>query len=384
MHYNYSIETRSLYIHWPFCPYKCHFCPFVAMASQDHFMHDYYQALIKEIEYFAQQCGRKMPIDTIFIGGGTPSTCPEPLLLDMFGKLRTWFDILPDAEISIEVNPGTVNQSKLAVWKEVGISRLSVGVQSLNDEVLKKLNRLQSRDDVYQLLPQAKALFDNLSVDLIVGLPGVSNDEWRKTVNEVASWPITHVSVYFLSVHENTPLYFGVKAQKITLPCEDEVVDLYHWTSQTFKNNGFNQYEVSSFAKPGYECKHNIVYWERKPYKGFGLGACSFDGTRRFQNQKNLSLYLHEIHQQKESIIFSEELTHKQIYLEKIMLGMRRSTGVALSTLLEGLTQGEQEKLTEEITRLRDNNLIILRNDHIILTVAGLAVENEIVVKLSL
>lgn len=384
MHYNYSIETRSLYIHWPFCPYKCHFCPFVAMASQDHFMHDYYQALIKEIEYFAQQCGRKMPIDTIFIGGGTPSTCPEPLLLDMFGKLRTWFDIVPDAEISIEVNPGTVNQSKLAVWKEVGISRLSVGVQSLNDEVLKKLNRLQSKDDVYQLLPQAKALFDNLSVDLIVGLPGVSNDEWRKTVNEVASWPIAHVSVYFLSVHENTPLYFGVKAQKITLPCEDEVVDLYYWTSQTLKNNGFNQYEVSSFAKPGYECKHNIVYWERKPYKGFGLGACSFDGARRFQNQKNLSLYLHEIHQQKESIIFSEELTRKQIYLEKIMLGMRRSTGIALSTLLEGLTQGEQDKLTEEITQLRDNNLIILHNDRIILTVAGLAVENEIVVKLSL
>ncbi|MCL4229078.1 radical SAM family heme chaperone HemW [Candidatus Dependentiae bacterium] len=384
MHYNYSIETKSLYIHWPFCPYKCHFCPFVAMASQDHFMHDYYQALIAEIEYFVHQCGRKMPIDTIFIGGGTPSTCPEPLLLDMFGKLRTWFDIVPGAEISIEVNPGTVNQSKLAVWKEVGISRLSVGVQSLNDEVLKKLNRLQSKDDVYQLLPQAKALFDNLSVDLIVGLPGVSNDEWRKTVNEVASWPITHVSVYFLSIHENTPLYFGVKAQKITLPCEDEVVDLYYWTSQTLKNNGFNQYEVSSFARPGYECKHNIVYWERKPYKGFGLGACSFDGARRFQNQKNLSLYLHEIHQQKESIIFSEKLTRKQIYLEKIMLGMRRSTGIALSTLLEGLTQGEQDKLTEEITRLRDNNLIILHNDHIILTVAGLAVENEIVVKLSL
>jgi oxygen-independent coproporphyrinogen-3 oxidase len=347
-------------------------------------MNEYHSALKKEIERFAHAQIQKNTIDTIFFGGGTPSTYPEPLLLDMFGTLRTCFTITQDAEISIEVNPGTVTLEKLSMWKEVGISRLSIGVQSLNDNVLTRLNRLQSKRDVYNLLDAACKLFDNLSIDLIVGLPGITSEEWKDTVAQVVTWPIKHVSVYFLSIHENTPLYFGVKAKKITLPCDDEVVDLYCWTAEQLANAGFQQYEISNFAKPGYESRHNAAYWERKPYKGFGLGACSFDGLHRMQNQKNLMSYIKDVADDKDITVFAETLTREQIFLEKVMLGLRQTSGISFATLCEGLTQGEIERLYNQIGWLRDNNLINIHDNRIVLTAAGLAVENEIVVKLSL
>ncbi len=384
MKFDPSADTRSLYLHWPFCPYKCHFCPFVALASHDQYMLQYHEALKKEIVSFGQKMGRKQQLDTIFIGGGTPSTYPIPALLDTSGTLRTWFAFDDTCEISLEVNPGTVTKEKLLGWKQAGINRLSIGVQSLKDEVLKKLNRFQTAGDVYALLNEAQPLFDNMSVDLIVGLPGVTASEWKAIVQEVVTWPIRHVSVYFLSVHENTPLYFGVKAKKITLPHDDEVVDLYYWTVDTLGAHGFMQYEISNFAQPGYESRHNTAYWERKPYKGFGLGACSFDGAGRFQNQKNLMTYLQNNELDQDCTIFAEELTREQIQLERVMLGMRRAQGISLLQLCEGLSSIEEEKIFETIGWLRDNKFIKQAGDHIILTPAGLAVENEIVVKLSI
>jgi oxygen-independent coproporphyrinogen-3 oxidase len=380
MKYDTSVDTRSLYIHWPFCPYKCHFCPFVALASHDQFMQQYHEALRKEIIDFAESVQHVQALDTIFIGGGTPSTYPIPLLLDTFATLRRWFSFNKECEITLEVNPGTVTDEKLHGWRQAGISRLSIGVQSLKDEVLTKLNRLQTSHDVYALLASAKDLFKNISIDLIVGLPGVSMAEWQEIVHEVVTWPITHVSVYFLSVHENTPLYFGVKAKKIKLPCDDEVVESYYWTVALLKSYGFMQYEISNFAQQGYESRHNTVYWERKPYKGFGLGACSFDGKRRFQNQKNLTSYLHGT----DHTPFVEELTREQIHLEKIMLGMRRAGGVTRAELYENLSPTEIDKIVMSLEWLRDNKFIIWTEDRIVLTPAGLAVENEIVVKLSL
>jgi oxygen-independent coproporphyrinogen-3 oxidase len=195
--YNVASETRSLYLHWPFCPYKCHFCPFVAIASHDQYMERYHHALLKEIEQFSGNYTGSRLIETIFLGGGTPSTYPPPLLLDTFGTLIRMFTIVPHAEITIEVNPGTVNEEKLQTWKKAGINRLSIGVQSLNDGVLKNLNRHQTASSVLQLLEIASPLFENISVDLILGLPDVSPDEWKQLIQTIVTWPIKHVSVYF-------------------------------------------------------------------------------------------------------------------------------------------------------------------------------------------
>lgn len=381
-------SVRCMYVHWPFCPYKCHFCPFVALASHDQFMGQYHRALLSEIEqYAARTAGDSSgttPLETLYFGGGTPSTYPNELLQETMTTIRRLFGIAATAEITLEVNPGTVMPGQLAFWQSLGITRLSIGVQSLNDKVLKGLNRHQSARDVLPLLEQASPLFESLSVDLIVGLPGVDADEWRSMVNQIVQWPIQHISVYFLTVHEDTPLYFKVKKKEVTLTPDDDLVDLYTWTRHTLVEHGFGQYEISNFAKPGHQSRHNTVYWQRKPYKAFGLGACSFDGTIRTQNEKNLMRYL-QAAEKKESVQASwEALTRQQIHLEKVMLGLRQSTGVVCKDILDGLTADEHRQITDRIASLMHAGLIKDVDGYLILTSEGISVENGIASHLSL
>lgn len=384
MKYNCQAATRSLYIHWPFCPYKCHFCPFVAIASQDQFMTQYHTALMQEVRTYAQACDQKQQLDTIFFGGGTPSTYPDDLLLDTFATLRKEFAFSDAMEISIEVNPGTVRPGQLQLWKDAGINRLSIGVQSLNDEVLKKLNRHQSAQDVYNLIDATQDIFDNVSVDIILGLPGVTPEEWKQLIHTIGSWPVKHVSLYFLTIHENTQLYFGIQSKKVVLPADDEMIDLYYWSIDALKEHGFEQYEISSFARPGYRAKHNTVYWDRKPYKGFGIGACSFDGEHRLQNEKNLMKYMAGVARGEDMTIFEETLTQEQVYLEKVMLGLRRSCGMKQSDILAAVLPEKQQLVINKIDMFKEQGFLVEKNGCLVLTPAGLAVENEIVVQLSL
>ncbi len=384
MSYDISANTRSLYIHWPFCPYRCHYCPFVALASHDPFMERYHHALVKEIKNFARNYTEKLPLDTIYFGGGTPSTYPDHLLLDMFAILREFFIFDENTEITLEVNPGTVRFEQLELWKKLGINRMSVGVQSLNDSVLHKLNRLQKATDVYSLLEKAPHYFDNISVDVILGLPEVTIAEWKQLLATVVTWKITHLSMYVLEVHDSTPLFFNVTSKKVTLPCDDDVVDTYHWSREFLESHGFMQYEVSSFARAGKESRHNTTYWERKPYRGFGLGACSFDGISRLQNEKNLMKYLESIEQDRYQPPFTETITKDQIYAEKIMLGLRRIKGVCWEEISSDLSEEQKEKVTTVIATLQQKKLIVENNGRLQLTPAGLVVENEIITRLSL
>lgn len=376
-----SLPT-SVYIHWPFCPYKCNFCPFVAIAGHESYMERYHKALISEISAYGKQLSVPPVLETIFLGGGTPSTYPPHLLLDMLGTLKSVGTYNAQTEITIEVNPGTVDHTKLNLWLEAGINRLSIGVQSLNDAVLKKLNRHQTRADVLRLIDQASTMFAVLSVDLILGLPGISHDEWKELINTIVQWPIKHCSVYFLSVHENTPLYFAVKQHKILLDSDDAMVDLYQWTVDTLQKHGFMQYELSNFARESYECRHNRVYWEHKPYKAFGLGACSFDGSSRFQNTKNLLNYLQSCEQEQDPNDFYEQLTSEQLLLEKRMLQLRQVQGVQIESLMESLTQLQQAQRRETIEELCHEQYLVRQQDRIVLTVKGFAVANEITLKL--
>lgn len=384
MSFNIFSRPRSIYIHWPFCPYKCHFCPFVALASHDQFMDRYHNALIAEIKKFGARFDHKLPLDTIYMGGGTPSTYPDHLLLDTFGILKNVFDFDAACEVTIEVNPGTVRKEQIKLWRDMGINRLSIGVQSIKDQVLQKLNRHQSAAQVREVLDFASNDFDNLSVDFILGLPDVSFNEWQELLHAAVQWPIKHMSVYFLMVHEDTPLYFGVKKKTISLPCDDAVVDAYYWTVDFLAQHGFEQYEISNFAKQGYQSKHNSMYWDRKPYKAFGLGACEFDGIVRSQNEKSLKMYMESIEQGKEVTIFSETLTTEQAYLEKIMLGLRRAQGVTLAAMSEGLSSIQVQHIIEKIAWLKQHDFIVEKDQALVLTPKGLAVENDIIVKLSL
>lgn len=382
MVYDHTVKTSSFYIHWPFCAYRCDFCPFIALASHQSFMEQYHQALCLEITRFAALAGKKPEIETLFIGGGTPNTWPDNLLLDMSGKLKSVYNIKKSAEITIEVNPGTVRIEQLKLWKEIGINRISIGVQSLNDSVLRSLNRLHTANDVFKLLHDAEKVFDTISVDLMLGLPGILECEWKNLLKKVVFWPIKHISIYFLTVHENTKLYFTIKAKKQTLPLEDNLVALFNWSVDFLKQHGFEQYEISNFSKKGYMCKHNEACWDRKPYKGFGLGACSFDGCSRFQNYKSLLSYLQKVERNEVIEQFSEILTETQIKLEKIMLGLRRSKGILISEILDGLLDEQRKKIEENILFLKKNNFITQKDGIICLNPYYLTIENEIVMRL--
>lgn len=384
MRYNSSTPTRSLYIHWPFCPYRCHFCPFVALAGQDNLMNVYHEALKKEIFDFAQKQKNKLIIDTIHFGGGTPSTYPNDLLLDTFDILKNMLIISDKAELAIEVNPGTVDKKKLQVWQSVGINRLSIGVQSLKDRVLQKLNRHQTTEQVFDVLnTSAEVGFENVSVDLILGLPEVSVDEWKQLIRQVIKWPIKHVSIYCLEVHENTALYFKIKTNQINLPHDEESMALYRWTCDHLNQHNFKQYELSNFAIPGYESQHNQAYWDRVPYKGFGIGACSFDGKRRFCNEKDIKKYLDAMQNGENITEYYEELDETQAVLEHIMLNLRRPRGVRIRDIMDGMWRNKCNDAYELINQLEEQNFVERCGvTHLRLTSKGLVVENEVVAQL--
>jgi len=381
--YNAQAQTESLYIHWPFCPYKCHFCPFVALAGQDAHMGRYHESLKNEIIRFSEAQVNPVPLKTIYIGGGTPSTWPDTLLLDTFDTLKHTFDMQSISEITIEANPGTVRPEQIAVWQKAGITRISVGVQSLNDTVLQNLNRQQSAAQVRQLIEQLAGNFSSVSIDIIIGLPGVSDQEWKEFIYELISWPIQHVSMYFLSVHEGTPLYFRVARNQIMLPPDDGTVDLYYWSVATLASGGFEQYETSSFARPGWASQHNQVYWDRKPFKGVGIGAWSFDGGARIQNEKNIQTYMQAQEEGRDVICSAEVVTDEAARLETLMLGLRRNKGVLISDVIKGLSEERQQLFFSRVEALEQKKLLQKEGQKIKLTPMSLALENEVSAHLS-
>ena len=367
--------SKHLYIHWPFCKSKCNYCDFTAFAKHELFIKQYHDALCDEIRSY--QSTEK--VKTIFLGGGTPSLYPLELLKELFLLINKNFDLSEVKEISIEVNPGDVTHEMLKVWKELGINRLSIGVQVLDDKVLASLNRTQTCEEVYSLMDKVFNYFDNVSIDLILGLPGITNDAWLKTLEKVTSWPITHLSTYMLMVKENTSLYFKVKSKALKILKDDTLIKRYENTVKFLESKGLLQYEISNFSLDGYQSLHNKAYWDRVPYKGFGVGASSFNGKERFTNSRNLMEYLtatgvHEI---------KEFLSESQHQMETLMLTLRKSSGLDLHTMLYLLNDGENSNhVLGRLDMLMKQDLVRMREGHITLTLKGMALENEVVLSL--
>ena len=374
---------QSLYIHWPFCKNKCHYCDFVAFEGHNSFEGRYHKQLCREMEQFSKLFTKKPQIQTMFFGGGTPSLYPPEMMRDFFKRLHEHYDLSALKEASIEVNPGGIDDERLQLWRDLGINRLSVGVQILDDEVLFGLNRRQKTEDVLDLLQRAPKYFDNLSADLILGLPGVDEKTWWDTLKTITSYPITHISIYFLMVHEHTPLYYKVKKGTARLLPDDDMVDLYDRTIDYLAQQGIEQYEISNFARPGKESLHNQAYWNRTPYKGLGLGAASFDGKKRFTNIKNLSRYLEAPENMLPALEnTSELLSPAQEFIEEIMLGLRQNVGLGLHRMLYLNKTGIVNDLEEKITTLKKLRLLTEQDGQLRLTRRGMALENEVVTAL--
>ena len=383
---------EHLYIHWPFCKNKCHYCDFVAFEKHEGFEPSYHQALLNEIKNFALARSHLPPaqISTMFLGGGTPSLYPLPLLEELFATLQSSFDMSKAEELVLEVNPGGLTHKHMETWKKVGINRLSVGVQVLDDAILYSLNRRQKNKDVFELMEMAPHYFSNISADFILGLPGVTQEIWERTLTTAMQWPITHISIYFLTIHEKTPLYFKVRRKELSLIEDDALVAEYERTVAFLAQHGFEQYEISNFAKKGFESKHNQSYWNRKPYQGFGIGAASFDGLNRTVNEKKLASYIdRHLHNKidatltKASAPFFEQLDKEQAYLEELMLGLRQKKGISLEKFFGAYSLLTQQNLGKKISQLEEKKLAVVNDGMLQLTVRGMALENEIVTHLS-
>ena len=321
-------KTLGIYIHIPFCASKCGYCDFYSLAHSEEKMDAYMAALLRHLEEVAPRAAG-MQVDTVYFGGGTPSYLGAARLCRILQTVLRRYDVARDAEITLEANPDSAGDWKeLRKLRRAGFNRLSLGVQSTDDALLRRIGRVHTYEQVQQAVMAArKAKFTNLSLDLIYGLPGQTMDSWKATVEHALSLIPQHLSCYGLKVEEGTPLARRAAEGEI-LPDDDQQADLYLWTVGRLERAGYPQYEISNFAKPGYESRHNLRYWLTRPYIGFGPGAHSDFGGRRYSFVRDLDRYIDGVLKGGEIIDSEELIPQRERGGEYLMLRLRTAQGV--------------------------------------------------------
>ena len=378
-----KITAESIYIHIPFCKTKCPYCDFASWAKKEHLIDRYFDALLFEIRtkceaYNAFHVGVycNKPLRTIFIGGGTPSLIAPEYYEKLFHELKKYFEFESDCEITLELNPGTARDDFLEGYKKLGINRISIGAQSFNEKILETLGRKHSVYDTIEAIEKVKkAGIENFNLDFIYAVPGITKEIWRDSVCRALEFEPKHISAYSLTIESNTPFEQIYKNRK-SLPSDDFAFDLYFELCSILKANNFIHYEVSNFAKAGYESKHNINYWLAKEFFAFGTGAHRHLNKLRTSNIKDFETYI--AHPTLENIIDFE--TDQKF--EKIMLNSRLNTGFELDLIKEVTTKSHKE-VTKVLTDLSNEGYLELLNNKIHLTDKGLFVNNEILLKLT-
>lgn len=320
-------DKLGIYIHIPFCRSKCDYCDFYSLAGRDDRMDQYQKALLSHIKE-AAPLAQDFPVDTIYIGGGTPSYYGAKRLKELLGVIRKLYKVEKDAEVTVECNPDSVDVKSLKILRKAGVNRLSMGMQSAIACELERIHRIHTPQQVNEAATAArKAGFTNLSLDLIYGLPGQTMDSWKATVEHALSLIPQHLSCYGLKVEEGTPLAARV-AQGEVLPDDDQQADLYLWTVGRLERAGYPQYEISNFAKPGFASRHNLRYWLTQPYIGFGPGAHSDFGGRRYSFVRDLDAYIQGVLQGGDIIDESEIIPKRERCGEYLMLRLRTVQGI--------------------------------------------------------
>lgn len=366
----------GIYVHVPFCERKCIYCAFSSFMNKDTEEENYIRYLIKEIEnsYKTYNIEKKQNVDTIYIGGGTPSILKVENVKKILVALQNSFNVTKDCEITIECNPNSVDYEKLKSYKELGINRISFGIQSLNDEDLKFLNRLHNKNQAIEAIRMAKkAGFENISADLLIGIPNQTVNSFTEQLKKLIELGVKHFSCYMLQIENGTPLENMVKKHQIILPTDDQSVEIYNNCATFLKKLGFNRYEVSNFALDGFESKHNSKYWVGEDYIGFGLSAHSYINKIRSANPNNFEKYY------KGEKTFTEKLSKEELIEEHIMLGLRCKYGVDIEYLKNlGYNIEENENLTDFI----DKNIIKKDKQRLFLNPDFYGVNNYIILKL--
>ena len=376
------MKELELYLHIPFCVKKCNYCDFLSAPAEEETRAAYVDALLEEIRGFEDP--EDYEVVTVFFGGGTPSILPGQEIFRIMEALREKFSFRKGAEITLEANPGTVDKEKLSCYKKAGINRLSFGLQSADAEELKKLGRIHTWEKFLESFQLAReAGFSNINVDLMSALPGQTKESWEKTLRQVLALQPEHISAYSLIIEEGTPFYQlyekdverrDAGEEPELLPSEEEERAMYEATGRILKEQGYLHYEISNYAKPGRECRHNLGYWQRRDYLGFGLGAATLLNPVRYKNTEDLEAYLGGDFSKKEFFVLTKD---NQIE-ETMFLGLRVLEGVSKEKFREQFSCELRVVYRKELEKLEQEGLLEEEGDFVRLTSRGIDLSNPV------
>ena len=370
------MKKLGIYIHVPFCIKKCGYCDFYSVKWDEESENSYIRSAIDEIKGYREL--EDYIVDTIFIGGGTPSVIMPQNIEKLIAAVKDTFTVAQNAEISMEANPNSLSQN-LKIYKETGINRLSIGIQSLKDDILKRIGRIHNFSEALQAIDLAqKQGFDNINADVMFNIPGQTLEDITDTIYQLISKDIRHISFYSLKLEEGTQMYSLEKNKVITMPVEDLEREMYYAGRTIMEEHGLMQYEISNFAVKGYECRHNLKYWNQVEYIGIGPSAHSFMGNTRYSNPSNLKEYTLSSGKEGFKRNIQEVMDEDELMFEYIMLRLRLTEGLKFAEFKNKFIRDFEETYKAQIEKLLKDNLIYLDDEGIRLTHRGMDISNYV------
>ncbi len=369
------MKKLGIYVHIPFCRQKCSYCDFYSVNWNDESENKYVAAVLNEIKGYKDRLNGQYVADSVFFGGGTPTIIKPESLYKIMEVLRDLIEVNKNSEISMEANPNTLTFEKLREYREIGINRLSIGVQSLNDDILKKIGRVHDSRQAIESIDRAKSAgFSNINTDVMFNIPVQEVSDIEDTISRLIERNIEHISFYSLKLEKGTPMYALEKNNKIVMPDEEYEREMYYAGRSLMERNNFLQYEISNFSKNGFECRHNLKYWSQDEYIGLGPSAHSFMDGVRYSNPADLKMYCVSGFNR----IVNERMNYEDLMFEYIMLRLRLSEGVDIHEFNSRFSTDFIKIYQEQISHLGKNNLIELSDGHIKLTEKGMDISNYV------
>lgn len=367
--------TKAAYLHIPFCHHICHYCDFNKVFMKNQPVEQYLVSLDKEMA----MADVKEGLQSIFIGGGTPTSLNDAQLFGLVESIGRRLPLLAGGEYTFEANPGDLTPEKLRILKEGGVNRLSIGVQSFNDEHLKRIGRTHTKEDVLRTVRDAEqAGFDNLSIDLIYGLPKQTVHDAVDTVKQALALGLPHYSAYSLIIEPKTVFYNLMAKNRLPLPKEEAEADMYEAVMREMEKHGLHQYEISNFAQPGFESLHNITYWNNEEYYGFGAGAHGYVNGERYANFGPIKKYMQPIERGERPRMSGQKVTKQEQMEEEMFLGLRKTAGVSISSFEKKYAENPLRLFHEAISEMTSRGLLQIKADSICLTHQGKFLGNEV------
>jgi len=370
----------GIYIHIPFCATRCHYCNFATGGYESELARRYTAAVREEIARAdASNSPMMRRVDTLYFGGGTPTTLTVEQISSLIETCRLRFDVASDSEITAEANPGSISQNYLEELRSAGLNRLSFGVQSFDDDELRMIGRTHSAEEAREAVRTARAAgFTNVSIDLIAGLPEQKMETWRRNLEEAFALAPDHLSVYLLELYKDAPLLHRINRGELRAVDDELTVEMYFALVDEAERRGFEHYEISNWARPGFESRHNLKYWTGAPYWAFGISAAGYDGLARWSNTRNIHEYLDKVESSQTPVAERTELDDEDRQSENLFLRLRLKDGVDLDEHLRRFGVNALERYRDEIERLREAGLVELSENRLKISRAGAVLANEV------